>query len=171
LRIALVFRSIETEKVAVAPARRFFFMLNTIAHEDYIVLTGRRCGGRGGGHGRGGDPSERGVGVGAGIRPNTSLSRLSPLSWPELMKRTFSLGWRGRSDLREDIVASVRVEPLTDATARLAGEAIAHVKGATVVDAIVRASAALRGDLVYTSDAGDLELLRAHFPGVRVLGA
>src|SRR6186713_637560 len=52
--------------------------------------------------------------------------------------------WRGRSDLREDIVASVRVEPLTDATARLAGEAIAHVKGATVVDAIVMASAALR---------------------------
>lgn len=36
--------------------------------------------------------------------------------------------WRGRSDLREDIVASVRVEPLTDATARLAGEAIAHVR-------------------------------------------
>ena len=79
--------------------------------------------------------------------------------------------WRGRADLRENIIASVRVEPLTDATARLAGEAIAHVKGATVVDAIVMASAALRGDLVYTSDVGDLELLRAHFPGVRVLGA
>lgn len=78
--------------------------------------------------------------------------------------------WRGRSDLREDIVASIRVEPLTDTTARLAGEAIAHVKGATVVDAIVMASAALRGDMVYTSDVGDLELLRAHFPSVRVLG-
>jgi predicted nucleic acid-binding protein len=78
--------------------------------------------------------------------------------------------WRGRSDLREDIVASVRVEPLTDTTARLAGEAMAHVKGATVVDAIVMASAALRGDMVYTSDVGDLELLRAHFPSVRVLG-
>jgi len=32
------------------------------------------------------------------------------------------------------------------------------------------ASAALRGDLVYTSDVGDLERLRAHFPSVRVLG-
>ena len=78
--------------------------------------------------------------------------------------------WRGRTDLREDIVASVRVEPLTDAIARLAGEALARVKGATPIDAIVMASAALRGDLVYTSDTRDLERLRSHFPGVRVLG-
>ena len=78
--------------------------------------------------------------------------------------------WRGRSDLREDIVASVCVEPLTAATAKVAGEAIAHVKGATAVDAIVMASAALRGDIVYTSDVDDLERLRAHFRAVRVLG-
>jgi predicted nucleic acid-binding protein len=78
--------------------------------------------------------------------------------------------WRGRSDLREDIVASVRIEPLTDAIARVAGEAIARVKGATVVDAIVMASAALRGDLVYTSDVDDLDHLRTHFRSVRVLG-
>lgn len=77
--------------------------------------------------------------------------------------------WRGRTDLREDILASVRVEPLTDTIARLAGEAIARVKGATPIDAIVMASAALRGDLVYTSDLTDLENLRAHFPSVRVL--
>jgi hypothetical protein len=31
------------------------------------------------------------------------------------------------------------------------------------------ASAALRDDVVYTSDVGDLEKLRRHFPGVRVL--
>ena len=77
--------------------------------------------------------------------------------------------WRGRTDLREDIVASVRVEPLTDAIARLAGEAIARVRGATPIDAIVMAGAAVRGDLVYTSDVGDLEKLRVHFPSVRVL--
>jgi predicted nucleic acid-binding protein len=77
--------------------------------------------------------------------------------------------WRGRSDLREDIVASVCVEPLTVATAKLAGEAIARVKGASAVDAIVMASAALRGDPVYTSDVEDLERLRAHFRAVRVL--
>jgi len=78
--------------------------------------------------------------------------------------------WRGRSDLRDDLLASVRVEPLSEAIARLAGEALAEVKGATAIDAIVMASAALRGDLVYTSDVGDLERLRAHFPSVRVLG-
>ena len=78
--------------------------------------------------------------------------------------------WRGRSDLREDIVASVCVEPLTLAAAKLAGEAIARVKGASAVDAIVMASAALRGDVVYTSDVDDLERLRAHFRTVRVLG-
>ena len=78
--------------------------------------------------------------------------------------------WRGRTDLREDIIASVRIEPLTDTIARLAGEALAQVKNATPIDAIVMASAALRGDLVYTSDLGDLERLRAHFPTVRLLG-
>lgn len=78
--------------------------------------------------------------------------------------------WRGRTNLREDIVASFRVEPLTDGIARLAGEALARVKGAIAIDAIVMASAALRGDLVYTSATGDLEKLRVHFPSVRVLG-
>ena len=37
------------------------------------------------------------------------------------------------------------------------------------IDAIVMASAAQRGDLVYTSDVGDLEKLRSYFPEVRVL--
>lgn len=45
-----------------------------------------------------------------------------------------------------------------------------RVKGATAIDAIVMASAALRGDLVLTSDVHDLERLRSHFPTVRVLG-
>jgi hypothetical protein len=35
---------------------------------------------------------------------------------------------------------------------------------------VVMASAARRGDIVYTSDVGDLTRLRAVFPGVRVLG-
>lgn len=78
--------------------------------------------------------------------------------------------WRGRSDVREKILASVTVEPLSEATARLAGEAMAAVRGATVVDAVVMASAAARGDVVYTSDADDLVRLRAFFPNVRVIG-
>ena len=77
--------------------------------------------------------------------------------------------WRGRTDLREALLLSVRVEPLTDAIARLAGEALARVRGATTVDAFVMSSAALRGDVVYTGDVEDLERLRAFFPGVRVL--
>ncbi len=78
--------------------------------------------------------------------------------------------WRGRSDIREHLLARVVVEPLTDGLARLAGECIAAVAGATTVDAIVMASAARRGDAVYTSDVGDLERLRAFFPAVRVFG-
>mgnify|MGYP000449590230 CR=1 FL=1 len=77
--------------------------------------------------------------------------------------------WRGRSDWREAILAMLVVEPLTDARAKLAGEAVARVAGATTIDAVVMASAASRGDTVFTSDADDLERLRAFFPGVRVL--
>ncbi len=77
--------------------------------------------------------------------------------------------WHGRPDLREALLLSVRVEPLTDATARLAGDALAKVKRATTIDAFVMAGAALRGDVVYTSDTDDLEALRAFFARVRVL--
>ena len=77
--------------------------------------------------------------------------------------------WRGRTDDRERILGGVRVEPLHLALARAAGEALASVKSASAVDAVVMASAALRGDIVYTSDVGDLEKLRRYFPTVRVL--
>ena len=77
--------------------------------------------------------------------------------------------WRGRTDLRDWIRSSVRIEPLTDPVARLAGEALAAVRRAAAIDAFVMASAALRGDVVYTSDSADLDRLRAFFPGVRVL--
>lgn len=77
--------------------------------------------------------------------------------------------WRGRTDLRERILAAVRVEPLSPELARLAGDAIAAVRGATPIDAIVMASAAGRGDVVYTADFDDLARLQKHFPAVRVL--
>jgi predicted nucleic acid-binding protein len=79
--------------------------------------------------------------------------------------------WRGRTDLRDRILESVDVEPLTEPLAKLAGEALAAVRGATLVDAIVMASAASRGDVVYSSDIEDLDRLRRQFPGVRVLRA
>mgnify|MGYP001598011369 CR=1 FL=1 len=77
--------------------------------------------------------------------------------------------WRGRTDVRDTLLQSVDVEPLTEALAKLAGEALGSVKGATLVDAVVMASAASRSDVVYSSDVGDLERLRRRFPGVRVL--
>src|SRR6476661_5398537 len=51
--------------------------------------------------------------------------------------------WRGRSDVRERILGGVRVEPLHAALAKAAGEALASVKSASPVDAVVMASAAL----------------------------
>ncbi|MBX7190926.1 MAG: hypothetical protein K1X94_02655 [Sandaracinaceae bacterium] len=78
--------------------------------------------------------------------------------------------WRGRTDTREAILAAIDVEPLSEGLARSAGEVLAAVPGATLVDAIVMVSAASRGDIVYTSDVADLERLRRRFPSVRVLG-
>lgn len=78
--------------------------------------------------------------------------------------------WRGPTDLRKAILDSVDVEPLTLRLAQIAGEAMAVVPGATLVDAIVMASAASRGDIIYSSDLHDLERLRRIFPSVRILG-
>lgn len=75
--------------------------------------------------------------------------------------------WRGRSDLRDEIVEAVVIERLDAELAKRAGEALAVVRGATFVDAVVMASAASRGDVVYTSDPDDLIRLHAHFRGVR----
>lgn len=77
--------------------------------------------------------------------------------------------WRGRTDVRERILRGLRIEPLDLTLSQLAGKAVAAVKGASAIDAIVMASAARRGDIVYTTDFDDLTALRTHFPTVRVL--
>lgn len=77
--------------------------------------------------------------------------------------------WRGRSDARELVLRGVRVEATTSLLARVAGEALAAVPGATVVDAVVMASAAQRGDIVYTADVIDLQRLQTFFPAVTLL--
>jgi len=78
--------------------------------------------------------------------------------------------WRGRSDLREELLAAVIVEGMPASLCRAAGAALAAVRGATLADAVVMASAALRGGgVVYTSDVQDLERLQRYFPTVRVL--
>jgi predicted nucleic acid-binding protein len=110
-----------------------------------------------------------------------ALERRRARMW-QVLRRTAQLGvpivvpadavaewWRGTSAIREHILASVVVEPLDESLARLAGEAQAAIAGATSVDAIVMASAAQRGDAVYTSDFDDLDRLRAFFPKVRIV--
>jgi hypothetical protein len=77
--------------------------------------------------------------------------------------------WRGRSAARELVLRGVRVEATTSVLARVAGEALAAVPGATVVDAVVMASAAARGDIVYTADVIDLQRLQTFFPTVTLL--
>ena len=77
--------------------------------------------------------------------------------------------WRGQRGPVARILDGVLVEELTDDLARIAGEALASTGGSNAVDAIVMASAARRGDVVYTGDVEDLAKLRAHFPSVRVL--
>jgi predicted nucleic acid-binding protein len=75
--------------------------------------------------------------------------------------------WRGKTKGRELLIASVHLEPLTESLAKLAGEALARIRKDTFVDAVVMASAAQRGDVVYTSDQGDLDRLWSHFAAVR----
>ncbi|HYQ42551.1 MAG TPA: PIN domain-containing protein [Polyangiaceae bacterium] len=78
--------------------------------------------------------------------------------------------WRGRSTIREEILAAVVVEDMPPSLCRAAGKALGAVKGSTLADAVVMASAALRGGgIVYTSDVDDLKRLQRHFPTVLVL--
>jgi hypothetical protein len=78
--------------------------------------------------------------------------------------------WRGHSDIREEILAMVTVEDMPPPLCRAVGEALGAVRGSSLADAVVMASAALRGGgVVYTSDAGDLARLQRHFPTVLLL--
>ena len=77
--------------------------------------------------------------------------------------------WRaGRARMQERLLRHLVIEPTSRRIAALAGEAAGQV-GATGIDAIVMASAAQRGDVVYTSDFDDLDKLRQVFPRVTVL--
>jgi predicted nucleic acid-binding protein len=81
----------------------------------------------------------------------------------------FGEWWRSAGPLATKIRQAVTIEPLSESLAAAAGEAMAAVRNATVNDAIVMASAATRGDGVYTSDYDDLATLTRRFPSVRVL--
>ena len=77
--------------------------------------------------------------------------------------------WRGQRGPAARILDAVVIEPLSAPLAKLVGETLGIVRGATLVDAVVVASAARRGDLVLTSDVDDLTRIRdAAFPSVRI---
>ena len=74
--------------------------------------------------------------------------------------------WWRKGHAQAEVLALGTVEPLTEPIAKAAGEALAKVRGATAVDATVMASAARRGDRVFTSDPKDMQKLRRHFRAV-----
>lgn len=81
--------------------------------------------------------------------------------------------WRGRNDIREKLLRSVAVQPLSLPAAKAAGAALGAFKGRVdaklSIDAAVMAFAALLDAPVVTSDLDDMTKLRATFPGVRLL--
>ncbi len=83
--------------------------------------------------------------------------------------------WRGAGGVRGRMRRAFRVDPVEEAVAKLAGEALAwlgrraDVDASVTIDAIVMASAARRGDVVYTSDVDDLRRFQPFFPGTKVL--
>ncbi|MEM7607188.1 MAG: PIN domain-containing protein [Myxococcota bacterium] len=80
--------------------------------------------------------------------------------------------WRGQRGVSSKLLKGLHVDPVEATLAFVAGEALGHTGQRAgrpgVVDALVMASAAQRGDVVYTSDVRDLERLRGAFPEVRV---
>jgi hypothetical protein len=70
--------------------------------------------------------------------------------------------WRGtRSQARLAIALSFCVTASFDDTARSVGELCGRAKAADICDAHVAIVAALRGDVLYTSDPGDMRRLLA----------
>lgn len=80
--------------------------------------------------------------------------------------------WRDRQWDAARWLSGVEVEPVDEALARTAGEVLGELRLGRehTIDAIVMASAAQRGDTVYTSDFDDMARLATKFPSVRVLG-
>lgn len=76
--------------------------------------------------------------------------------------------WRGRTDVREQILRTVEVVPLSIALVKLAGAALAK-HDVHISDAATMALAATTTGLVVTTDPEDLMQLGGFFPSVRVL--
>lgn len=81
--------------------------------------------------------------------------------------------WRGRSAVREEILAASRIVASLRAV-QAAGVALGEVRdvdATLTIDAIVMATAALADAIVVTGDPEDFARLAPHFPKVAVLSA
>jgi len=80
---------------------------------------------------------------------------------PTVPSGVLGQAWRGGPQAQMSrLLAGCRVEDLNEARARSAGAACGSAGSSDVVDASVVVGAAARGDLVVTSDVGDLSRLR-----------
>jgi predicted nucleic acid-binding protein len=88
---------------------------------------------------------------------------------PTVPAATIAETYRGAQSARiAQLIKKCNVESLDESLAREAGILRASVPGSTAIDAIVVASAATRGDVVLTTDPGDLAALCEKVAGVTV---
>jgi predicted nucleic acid-binding protein len=86
--------------------------------------------------------------------------------WPTVSTAVLGQVWRGGPQAQlSRLLRGCRVEPLTEADARMAGAALAKSDGDDLIDAVVVVTALARDDLVVTSDPDDLTRIAAAVGG------
>jgi predicted nucleic acid-binding protein len=104
-------------------------------------------------------------------RMKAIIARIAARQLPVTIPSVVVAEWyREQRDSRRILALAKTVEPVSAVLAELAGKALRATGGSNAIDAIVMASAAQRGDVVYTSDVEDLLGFSDVFPDVRVFG-
>ena len=104
-------------------------------------------------------------------RMKAVIARIAARQLPVTIPSVVVAEWyREQRDSRRILALAKTVEPVSAVLAELAGKALRAAGGSNAIDAIVMASAAQRGDVVYTSDVEDLLGFADVFPDVRVFG-
>ncbi len=104
-------------------------------------------------------------------RMKAVIARIAARQLPVTIPSVVVAEWyREQRDSRRILALAKTVEPVSAVLAELAGKALRATGGSNAIDAIVMASAAQRGDVVYTSDVEHLLGFADVFPGVRVFG-
>lgn len=104
----------------------------------------------------------------AAVREWLSRAARSPQP-PTVPTVVLTEAWRGgRQALIARLLRNCEIEPLDERLARRAGELLGRTGTDDPVDAIVAQSAARRGDVVLTSDPGDMQRLADDLGSIRV---